>query len=68
MCTSEESRRREGNVALKAAPNPFLCTLYANKICLNQSRRKFLCAHAQMNNDMYSMYYVMPRNQGYLNT
>ena len=23
----------EGNVALKAAPNPFLCTLYLNKIC-----------------------------------
>ena len=26
----------EGNVALYAAPNPFLCTLYLNKICLNQ--------------------------------
>ena len=23
------------NVALKAAPNPFLCPLYLNKICLN---------------------------------
>ena len=29
-------RSGEGNVALHAAPNPFLCTLYLNKICLNQ--------------------------------
>ena len=26
----------EGNVAPKAAPNPFRCTLYPNKIRLNQ--------------------------------
>ena len=26
----------EGNVALKAAHNPFLYTLYLKKICLNQ--------------------------------
>ena len=26
----------EGNVASKAVPNPFLCTLYLNKICLNK--------------------------------
>ena len=25
-----------GNVTLKATLNPFLCTLYRNKICLNQ--------------------------------
>ena len=31
----------EGNVALYAAPNPFLWTLHLNKICLNQV--KFLC-------------------------
>ena len=26
---------REGNVALLASPNPFLCTLYLKRICLN---------------------------------
>ena len=32
----EGDRERESNVTLYAAPNPFLCTLYLNKICLNQ--------------------------------
>ena len=35
-----EIEREEANVALKAAPNPFLCTLYLNKICLNQREEK----------------------------
>ena len=29
----------EDNVALYAAPNPFLCTLYLNKIWLNQVQK-----------------------------
>ena len=34
---SSQQNLGEGNVALKAAPNPFLCTFNLNKICLNQS-------------------------------
>ena len=30
----------EGNVAIQAAPIPFLCTLYPNKMCLTKSKRK----------------------------
>ena len=37
FCMVQWKMMGEGNVALKtAAPNPFLCTFYLNKICLKQ--------------------------------